>query len=162
VAAVPVTDTAALRGRAYARALGVAAVVVVLDQLSKQLIVSSIAPGQVVKVLPGIELVRWRNAGVAFSFLSSGGALVYVLIVAAMLALIAYLAARPASRLLWLPTGMLLGGAIGNLIDRVRLGAVTDFIKLPHWPAFNIADASITIGVIVLVLVLEVGRGERR
>ena len=56
---------------------------------------------------------------------------------------------------------MLIGGAIGNLIDRVDSGAVTDFIKLPHWPAFNVADMSITFGVIVLVLVLDRGRGRR-
>ena len=56
---------------------------------------------------------------------------------------------------------MLVGGAIGNLIDRIRLGAVTDFIKLPHWPAFNVADMSITVGVILLVLVIEAGRGAR-
>ena len=58
-------------------------------------------------------------------------------------------------RLIWLPTGLLLGGAAGNLIDRVRLGAVTDFVKLPHWPAFNVADICITVGVIVLIYVLE-------
>ena len=52
-------------------------------------------------------------------------------------------------RLVWLPTGLLLGGAAGNLIDRIRLGAVTDFIKIPHWPAFNVADIGVTFGVIV-------------
>jgi signal peptidase II len=55
----------------------------------------------------------------------------------------------------WLPTGLLLGGAAGNLIDRVRDGAVTDFIKLPHWPAFNVADIAITVGVLALLYVLE-------
>ena len=48
---------------------------------------------------------------------------------------------------MWLPTGLLLGGAVGNVVDRVRDGAVTDFVKLPHWPAFNVADAAITLGV---------------
>jgi signal peptidase II len=50
---------------------------------------------------------------------------------------------------------MLLGGAAGNLIDRIRDGAVTDFVKLPHWPAFNLADVSITLGVLTLIYVLE-------
>jgi len=57
--------------------------------------------------------------------------------------------------LVWLPTGLLLGGAAGNLLDRIRIGSVTDFIKLPHWPAFNLADIAITVGVIALVYVLE-------
>ena len=57
--------------------------------------------------------------------------------------------------LVWLPTGMLLGGALGNVIDRLRDGAVTDFIKLPGWPAFNVADISITLGVLVLLYVTE-------
>ncbi len=56
---------------------------------------------------------------------------------------------------IWLPTGMLLGGAIGNVVDRASRGAVTDYIKLPHWPAFNIADAAITLGVVVLLVVVE-------
>jgi signal peptidase II len=63
---------------------------------------------------------------------------------------------------LWLPTGMLIGGALGNLIDRLVNGAVTDFIKLPLWPAFNVADTSITLGVLVLVWVLEGPRRGRR
>ena len=56
---------------------------------------------------------------------------------------------------MWLPTGLLIGGAAGNLIDRVRIGAVTDFVKFPHFPAFNVADICITFGVIVLIVVLE-------
>ena len=63
--------------------------------------------------------------------------------------------------LVWLPTGLLLGGALGNLIDRTHQGHVTDFIKFPHFPAFNVADIAITFGVIALVLVLE-GPGRKR
>ena len=57
--------------------------------------------------------------------------------------------------MLWLPTGLLVGGAIGNLIDRLSHGSVTDFIKLPFWPAFNVADMAITFGVLALLYVLE-------
>ena len=64
-------------------------------------------------------------------------------------------AGRP---LVWLPTGLLLGGALGNVFDRVRDGAVTDFLKLPHWPAFNVADMAITAGVVALVVSLDAGR----
>lgn len=155
-AAIEARTSSARRG-AYVRAAIVLFAVVALDQLTKQLVRSSIAPGEVRRLIPGLELVHWTNSGVAFSALAGGGAVVYVLTAAALVALIAFLRARPERRWLWLPTGMLLGGAIGNLIDRIRLGAVTDFIKLPHWPAFNVADVSITLGVVALVLVLELG-----
>jgi signal peptidase II len=136
----------------------VAAVVIVLDQVSKGLLRSSLAFGASTAVVPGVlTLVRTTNSGVAFSALS-GSVVVVTLLALAVLALLlsffAHLATRP---LLWLPTGMVAGGALGNLIDRVRLGAVTDFIKLPHWPAFNVADSAITLGVIALVLMLTRG-----
>lgn len=150
----------AARRAAYARACVVLTIVVAVDQLTKHIVAASIAPGQVRKLLPGLELVHWRNSGVAFSVLAGGGAIVYVLVALALAALIAYLSLRPERRWLWLPTGMLIGGAIGNLIDRLDSGAVTDFIKLPLWPAFNVADMSITFGVILLVLMLDRGRGD--
>jgi signal peptidase II len=107
-----------------------------------------------------VNLVHVRNTGVAFSLFSGGGTLVLVFTLAALALLVAYFARRPERSLLWLPTGMLTGGAIGNLIDRIASGAVTDWIKLPHWPAFNVADMSITFGVLTLLWVLE-GRRER-
>jgi len=70
-----------------------------------------------------------------------------------------YFGRNRARRWMWLAAGLIIGGAFGNLVDRIRDGAVTDFVKLPHWPAFNLADASITIGVLVLFLI--VGRGGR-
>ena len=130
--------------------------VIALDQLTKHTIGTSIRSGQVKTLIPGVlHLVNVRNTGVAFGVLSGGGGLVYALTAVALLALVAYLLARPERRLLWLPTGMLVGGAVGNLIDRGADGSVIDFIKLPRWPAFNVADISITFGVIILVLVLE-------
>lgn len=153
------TGPAQARRQAFGRAAFVMLWVVVLDQVTKHTIGTSIQPGQVKTLIPGVlQLVYERNRGVAFGFLGGGGALVYVLEGVALVALIAYLARRPDRPWLWLPTGMLLGGAIGNLIDRVALGSVIDFIKLPHWPAFNFADMSITFGVIILVLVVELGR----
>jgi signal peptidase II len=73
----------------------------------------------------------------------------------ALAVLVLYLAWRPERPYLWVPTGMLVGGAVGNLIDRISSGSVIDFIKLPHWPAFNVADMSITFGVLALLWVLE-------
>jgi len=143
------------RSVAFLRAGAVFAVVVALDQLTKHTVATGIAAGGQRKFLPGINLVHVRNTGVAFSLFSSGGTLVLVLTLVALAALIGYLALRPGHPGLWLPTGMLIGGAVGNLIDRISSGAVTDFIKLPLWPAFNVADMSITFGVLALLYVLE-------
>ena len=145
----------AARSAAFLRAGAVFAVVVALDQLTKHTVATGIAAGQEQKFLPGVNLVHVRNTGVAFSLFSSGGTLVLMLTLAALAALIGYLALRPERPGLWLPTGMLIGGAVGNLIDRISSGAVTDFIKLPLWPAFNVADMSITFGVLALLYVLE-------
>ncbi len=154
--------TTASRAVVFARALVVAAVVVGLDQLTKHTIAAGIRPGQVEKFLPAINFVHDRNTGVAFSLFQGGGVLVLVFTLIALAVLVGYLALRPERPWLWLPTGMLIGGALGNLIDRLANGAVTDFIKLPAWPAFNVADMSITFGVLALVWVLEGRRKDAR
>jgi signal peptidase II len=151
-----------LRRAAFARAAGVLLVVVGLDQLTKHTIAAGIPPGETRKFLPLVDLVHVRNTGVAFGFLSGGGSLVLAFTLLAMAALIGYLALRPDRPWLWLPTGMLVGGAVGNLIDRVSTGSVIDFIKLPDWPAFNVADMSITFGVLALLWVLEGKRADQR
>ena len=106
-----------------------------------------------------VELVNTRNTGVAFGQLQDGGIIVSLVIALALGALLVYFARNAQRPLVWLPTGMLLGGALGNIVDRVREGAVIDYLKLPHWPAFNVADASITVGVVILLVVVE--RGDR-
>ncbi|MGI8902321.1 MAG: signal peptidase II [Solirubrobacteraceae bacterium] len=148
-----------LRGAAFARAGAVLVVVLALDQATKHVLVGAIAVGQERKLLLGIRFVHVRNSGVAFGFFSGGGALVLIFTLVALGVLIGYFLLRSDRRLLWLPTGMLIGGALGNLIDRLAHGAVTDFIKLPLWPAFNVADTSITFGVLILLYVLEGARG---
>jgi signal peptidase II len=160
--AVKSSGTWRVRRTAFARAAVVLAIVVGSDQLTKHTIASGIAPGETHKFLPLVDLVHVRNTGVAFGFLSGGGALVLTFTLLALTVLVGYLALRPARPLLWLPTGMLVGGAVGNLIDRVSMGSVIDFIKLPHWPAFNVADMSITFGVLVLLWVLEGKRVDER
>jgi signal peptidase II len=142
-------------GGAWARAALVMVAVIALDQGTKALVRSSVAIGDRDGVFPGVEIVHVRNEGVAFSRFSGGGTLVAVIVGAALLALVAYFVTHLDKPLVWLPTGMLLGGALGNVIDRIRDGAVTDFIKLPAWPAFNVADVSITFGVLVLLYVTE-------
>ena len=136
--------------------------VLIVDRITKHLVVTGIAVGDVHKFLPAINLVHVRNSGVAFGFFSGGGALVLILTLVALGALLAFFILRPLKPLLWLPTGLVVGGAIGNLIDRVSSGSVTDFIKLPLWPAFNVADSAITLGVLALLYVLEGPRAEPR
>ena len=133
--------------------------VLAIDQVTKHAVRSSIVEGEQRKLLPGIELVHTRNRGVAFGLLPGSQLLVTVLIGLALLALAVYFTRHAAQPLLWLPTGMLLGGALGNVLDRVREGSVTDFIKLPlGWPPFNLADTSIVLGVVLLFLIVDHNR----
>ena len=142
-------------GAAWTRASLVLAVVLVLDQVTKALARNGIDRGSEDPVFPFLKLVHVRNEGVAFGIAAGGRTLVIVLISVALLALVLYFARHAATPLIWLPTGLLIGGAVGNIIDRIRDGAVTDFLKIPAWPAFNIADIAIVFGVIALVYVLE-------
>jgi len=130
--------------------------VVALDQLTKRAVEDSIVPGEERRLLPGVQLVDARNHGVAFGFLPGHHITVTLVIGVAVLGLLAYFLRHSSKPLIWLPTGLLIGGALGNILDRLRDGSVTDFIKLPlGWPPFNLADASITVGVLLLVLVVE-------
>ena len=142
-------------GRTTLAAACVAAGVVALDQLTKALVRGSLELGEGAELVAGIRLVNVRNSGVAFGFLADGGALLVVGAALALLALVVFVVTHTGRSLVWLPTGLLLGGATGNLIDRAREGSVTDFVKLPHFPAFNVADMAITFGVLVLIYVLE-------
>jgi len=140
----------------WARMAGVAVVVLALDQVTKVLVDSSIARGDSEELVLGIRLVNVRNTGVAFSSFQGAGALIGVVVAIALVALLWYFARHQAKPLIWLPTGMLLGGALGNVIDRIREGGVIDFIKVvDFWPAFNVADAAITVGVVLLLWVME-------
>jgi signal peptidase II len=141
---------------AWGRVALVAAGVVALDQATKALVRATVDQGDREAVFPGVEIVHTRNTGVAFGALAGGGAVVTVVIAIALVALLGYFATHVRRPLVWLPTGMLLGGAIGNVVDRVRAGAVTDFVQLPlGFPPFNVADMSITFGVLVLLYALE-------
>jgi signal peptidase II len=155
------------RDRRAWRAIGLAAltcvVVLAADQLSKRAIEHNVIPGEEHKVLPGVSFVNTRNQGVAFGVLPGSQGLVTLLIGAAVIALLVYFARHIDRPLIWLPTGMLLGGAIGNILDRVRHGSVTDFVKLPlSWPPFNLADASITLGILILFLLADHARSKQQ
>ena len=141
-----------------------AIVVIALDQITKVLARNAGAGSGGDELLGGlIKIVDVRNSGVAFGQLSGGGIIVPIVVGLALIALLWYFLKHLGTPLIWLATGLVIGGAVGNIIDRVRAGAVSDFIKLPHWPAFNLADAAITVGVIALVLLVELdARRQRR
>lgn len=128
----------------------IAAGVIVVDQITKALVTESISRGEQVDVIGPLKFTLTFNDGVAFGLAGGGGILVIALSMVALVALGAFIASAPDRLGTWLAGGLILGGALGNLLDRLRLGHVTDFILLPNWPAFNIADMSITVGVVLL------------
>jgi signal peptidase II len=162
----PGAPTASLARRLtgpWFRAVLVLALVAAADQLTKHAVESSIVQGEERKLLPGVQLVDTRNNGIAFGFLPGSHVAVTIAIGLALLALLVYFALHSHAPLVWLPTGMLIGGAVGNVLDRLRAGSVTDFIKLPlGWPPFNLADMSITLGVAILFLVIDHSRHRAR
>ena len=148
----------AARLRPTVLALALVAVVIVADRITKHAVRTHIGYDDRDTVISGVlALVHYRNTGVAFDFLSGGGAIVLVITLLVLVGLVGYFVLHPGRRGLWVATGLLVGGAVGNLLDRLIDGEVTDFIKFPHWPAFNVADIAITVGVIVLIWVLEFG-----
>ena len=145
-------------GAAWRRAGLVVAAVLALDQATKALVVADLDRGDRRDLFAGIDLVHVRNTGIAFGLFDGGGTVLTVITLGALALLLAYFARHAARPFLWLPTGLLLGGALGNLLDRAREGAVIDFLDLPLWPAFNVADVAITTGVIALLLALDAQR----
>jgi signal peptidase II len=133
--------------------VAVAATAVVLDQATKAAIVETMALGERTDLALGFDLTRVTNSGIAFGLFSGGDdALVIAFTVVALGLLGTWFALDSDRPLLWLGVGLLAGGALGNLADRLRSGAVTDFFDPPVWPAFNLADVAITVGVAVIAL----------
>jgi signal peptidase II len=139
------------RIEATARAVALAGAVVAADQISKAVVVSDIARGTTVDVLPFLDLTNVRNDGVAFG-LGSASVLLIGITVLILVAILAYLSMGGLGPRYWLSGGLLVGGAVSNLADRVRIGSVVDWIHIPHWPTFNLADVAIVVGVFCLVL----------
>lgn len=140
--------------------LNLSAVVIVLDQLSKWLMTSWLDLHQTVPVMPSFNLTLAHNYGAAFSFLASAGGwqrwFFVILAVAVSLVLIIWLKKlQHHARLEAASLALILGGAIGNVIDRLIYGYVVDFLDVYygsyHWPAFNIADSAICVGAVLLI-----------
>ncbi|HEX7687208.1 MAG TPA: signal peptidase II [Burkholderiaceae bacterium] len=141
--------------------LGLALVVVLLDQFAKALIVGDFREYESRRVTSFFNVVRWHNHGAAFSFLNGAGGwqrwMFIGLAIAASVFIVWLLRRHASQRLFCFAIAMVLGGAVGNVIDRIVRGYVVDFISL-HWkdvyafPAFNLADSAITLGAICLVV----------
>jgi signal peptidase II len=134
------------------------------DQLTKQVVASQLPLDHEVQVLGPFSIHHVQNSGIAFGLFASATAAVIVLTTIAVAWMIGYFARSGARHpLLPVAVGLLIGGSVSNLADRVRLGHVTDFLDLRYWPAFNLADSFIVIGVAMLLAALvSADRGPRR
>lgn len=156
-------------GVTFAGGLGVAAVVLVLDQLSKWWIVAEVMrPPRVIPVTPFFNLVLGWNRGISFGLFHGDSAFNVWGLPALALAIVAVLLVwlwRAGGVLVPLAVGLIVGGALGNVIDRIRHGAVADFLDFHvagyHWPAFNLADTGITVGAVLLIFDSLFGGRER-
>lgn len=140
--------------------LGVSLVVIILDQLSKYVANARLVYAEPLSVVPSFNLTLLYNRGAAFSFLSDAGGwqrwfFVAVSVIAAVLLTLWLRKLKAEQWMLALALSLVIGGAVGNLVDRLWLGYVIDFIQLYYksffWPAFNIADSAITVGAVLLV-----------
>jgi signal peptidase II len=138
--------------RAWRLAGALCGLVVVLDQAAKSVVDANLVPGEHVDLLGPLGLTLVHNRGVAFGLASGGGVALIALVVVALLFVGALFARDPVRAGMWIAVGLLAGGALGNLADRVRADAVTDYIDVLSWPPFNLADVAITLGVAVLAL----------
>lgn len=139
--------------RPWALAGVLCALVLAADQVAKAVVESNLVPGEYVDALGPLEFTLSHNRGVAFG-LAGGAGIGLVAVTLAALGLIVYLFARDPGRPgMWVATGLLAGGALGNLADRILAGEVTDYIAVGSWPPFNVADIAITCGVVLLVLI---------
>jgi len=126
--------------------------IILLDQISKYIIIQNLYLGESVPRTGLFRLTHAQNTGTAFSlFQNQTDILTIVSFVAIVLIIFIYISLEKTSKYIYFSYGLLFGGAVGNLIDRVRLGYVTDFLDVGFWPIFNIADSSITIGIILML-----------
>jgi len=138
----------------------IALAIVVADQATKWLVLESLAPGQRIAVLPFFDLVLVFNKGASFSFLADAGGWqrpLFIGIAAVAAVVVSVMLVRdPDKRLLCTGLALILGGALGNVWDRIAYGHVVDFVLLHaggwHWPAFNVADSAISVGAVIVII----------
>ena len=146
-------------GARWTRWLLVSLAIVVADLATKAWVSAAFAPGEVLEITPFFNMVLMHNTGAAFSFLAGAGGwqrwFFTAITIAISIAIVVMLRRRQDEIPLAPALALVLGGALGNLWDRLTLGHVVDFVQLHaagyYWPAFNVADSAITVGVVVLV-----------
>jgi signal peptidase II len=153
--------------RDYLVLLGVAGGIVALDQWSKYLVRSNLLFGETWVpwdwLRPYARIVHWNNTGAAFGIFPAGGVVFTIVAVIVAVAIVYYYPLVPRDQLgIRIALPMQLGGALGNLIDRLSIGTVTDFISVGPVPVFNVADACITVGVAVLIVAMWIDERRRR
>ena len=135
----------------------VIAVALAVDLITKRVAEQNLAMGETVEVLPFFSLQRTANTGVAFGLLRGGGALVVIANVVALLVVCFYVYLERRPVLAGIAGGLIIGGSLGNLVQRLSgEGMVTDFMKFPYWPNFNMADVFLVLGIVVVFLGLVV------
>ncbi len=140
------------RTLAWRLAAALCGLVVVLDQAAKALVEANLVPGEDVEILGPVGLTLSHNSGIAFGLASGGGARLVLLTALALVVVGLVFSRDPTRRGMWVAVGLLAGGALGNLADRIRADAVTDYIQVGAWPAFNLADVAVTAGVLLFAL----------
>lgn len=135
--------------RAWRRAGALCLTVIALDQVAKAIIEDRLVIGQQVEIVGPVGLTLSHNQGVAFGLAGGSVAPLVIFALAALVVVGVLLARNPEKPSMWVAAGLVGGGAVGNLIDRLRAGAVTDFIEIGSWPPFNLADVAITSGVVL-------------
>lgn len=140
------------RIEAGARALALAGAVVAADQATKAAAIAHVGRGDTAQILPFLDIANVRNRGVAFGLFGEANSVLIAATVVILVAILFYLSRGGTGARFWVSGGLLVGGALGNLADRVRIGSVIDWIDLPAWPTFNLADAAIVAGIFCLVL----------
>lgn len=153
--------------RAYLTLLGIAGVVLALDQATKYLVRTRLEIGESWSFLgalsPYVRVVHWNNTGAAFGLFPAGSTIFTIVAILVVLAILYYYPQVPADQVgLRIALPLQLGGALGNLTDRLVVGTVTDFIAVGKFPVFNVADSSISIGVAVLVVAMWIEERDRR
>jgi signal peptidase II len=143
--------------------IAIALAALVADQVTKQIVVSTLERGESFDVLGPLSIHHVHNSGIAFGIFSTWAVPVTLLTAIAILWMVGYFARSGARHpVLPIALGFLIGGSLGNLVDRIRLGHVTDFLDLTYWPAFNLADTFIVAGVGILLATLVLAeRGPR-
>ena len=143
--------------------LAVAIAALAADQLTKQIVVTQLGLGESVHVVGPLYIRHVNNPGIAFGLFSSWASIVTFLTAGAVLWMLFYFAKSGARHPIFpVALGLLIGGSIGNLVDRLRIGHVTDFLDLRFWPAFNLADSFIVVGVAILLATLVAADREPR